>query len=402
MSQSVLFARQPIYDRQNTLHGFELLYRGNAFLPASIQGAKATTEVLVNYCTGIIEKNAHAHLPIFLNVDEAFLLSGMFIPVPPDSIVLEILETVRPSKPIMRALTSLRRQGYILALDDFVFETEKQAFFPLISIIKIDVLGMELHALEHHLAQFNFKGKTLLAEKVEDNVMYDFCMNLGFDLFQGYYLEKPTLVKGQQLTSNKHNLLNLVSNLCRDDISVPEVSDLITTDANLVIKLLKIVNCPLFPFKREVIDIKEAVIKLGLVVVKQWAVILSLVAGSSQPSELFRTLLIRAKACELYAKLLNKDNAQEFFVIGLFSGLDAVLGIDMETLVETVHFPERVKVELLPSGRDKIGVLSLIMAYENRTKVDEDVSLTTETTTKLSDAYWSGVMWTDELMEFLL
>jgi EAL and modified HD-GYP domain-containing signal transduction protein len=286
-------------------------------------------------------------------------------------------------------------------LDDYAFDRDIEPFLPYVSMVKIDVLDFTPDGLEKHMETANLAGKTLLAEKIEDSAMYARCKALGFDLFQGYYLEKPTLVEGKKLATSQQTMLNLVSNLCRDDITVSEVAELITTDPHLIVKLLKIVNCPLFPFKREITDIEEAVIKLGIVVVKQWAVILSLVANSSQPSELFRTLLIRAKTCELYAKLLKRDNPQESFIIGLFSGIDAVLGIDKETVLNTVYFPEHMKQELIQTGKGKVGVLSMVMAFEDRIKAEDQHILSTDTAINLNDAYWSGVMWADEIMHFL-
>jgi EAL and modified HD-GYP domain-containing signal transduction protein len=235
MPDEILFARQPIYDRENGIYGFELLYRGDLLLPPSVQATRASIEVLVNFCTGLIEDNATLGCPIFLNVDEEFITSNVFLPLSPENLVIEVLETVRPTPDVIQALTTLKKQGYTITLDDFVFESGKEVFFPLVSIIKIDVLGMDKSTLKHQLQQFDFTGKTLLAEKVEDKAMYEFCKALGFDLFQGYYLERPTIIQGHNVVGNKHTLLNLISQLCKEDVSVQEVSDLISSDPSLVL-----------------------------------------------------------------------------------------------------------------------------------------------------------------------
>jgi EAL and modified HD-GYP domain-containing signal transduction protein len=396
MSHEVLFARQPIYDRKNTIYGFELLYRGASLATSEDQASRATTEVLVNYCTGLIENNATLGCPIFLNVDEDFITSNPFLPVSPENLVLEVLETVKPTPKVIQSLTTLKRQGYKLALDDFVFEAGSEPFFPLMSIIKIDVLGMDLSTLKQQLQEFKFSGKTLLAEKVEDELTYKACKELGFDLFQGYYLERPTIIEGRNVVGSKQTLLNLVSELCKEDVSVKEVSELIASDPSLVIKILKIVNCPIYPFQHEITNLREAVIKLGIVVVKQWAIILSLVAGSEQPSELFRTLLVRAKTCQRFAVNTKQVSAEDYFIVGLFSGLDAVLRIDMETLLENINFPLHVKQQILSLDDDAQSVLSLVISYE------KGRPLSSRVINKLDDAYWEATIWADELMEFVV
>ncbi len=400
MKEVVLFAKQPVYDMNNQVYGFELLYRGELVTSDKKDGSLATTEVIVNYCTGLIENNTHQCKRIFINVDEEFIKSGNHLHLLPENIVLEILESVRPTPDVIESLTKLRRQGFTIALDNFQFEEGKDAFFPLTSIIKIDITNFSIATLRKELSQLNVTGKILLAEKVEDRKLFDAYKEMGFDLFQGYYLEKPTLVKGQKLTANKQSTLNLVSNLCRSDITVTEVSELISTDPNLVVKVLKIVNCPLYPFKRKIHNIREAVVKLGIEVVKQWGIVLSLVASSNQPNELFRTLLIRAKCCELYAKLTKKQNYQEFFVIGLFSGLDAILNIEMSKLLDAVDFPESIRNELITDKRCDQSILSLVMMFENRIEV-KNLTMTKEQAFQLNDAYWTSIMWADELMQLV-
>jgi EAL and modified HD-GYP domain-containing signal transduction protein len=398
MSHEVLFARQPIYDRENAIYGFELLYRGDLLLPSGGQTARATratTEVLVNYCTGLIEDDATLGCPIFLNVDEEFITSKVFLPISPENLVIEVLETVKPTPEVIDSLTTLRKQGYKLALDDFIFTPGSEAFFPLMSIIKIDVLGMDMSTLKDNLEQFNFSKKILLAEKVEDEATYKICKELGFDLFQGYYLERPTIIEGRNFTGSKQTLLNLVSELCKDDVSVLEVSDLISADPSLVLKILKIINCPFYPFQREITNLREAVIKLGIVVVKQWAIILSLVASSEQPTELFRTLLVRAKVCHLFALSIKHENADDYFVIGLFSGLDAVLGIDMHTLLNNINFPSHVTEELLSLDRGEESILAMVIGYEKGRFLSARVA------DKLDKAYWESILWADELMKFV-
>jgi len=400
MNDTILFAQQPIYDMNNNVYGFELLYRGDLVNSAIVDNAAATTEVLINYCTGIIEPNSHQCKRIFLNVDEEFICSDIPKSLPPENMVLEILETVKPTPNVIKSLTKLRKQGFTLALDDFEFESGKEAFFPLLSIVKIDVSQMSFNYIQQQLKIFSFARKILLAEKVEDKTICNACKEIGFDLFQGYYLERPILIEGKKISANKQALLNLITNMCREDISVLEVSELLLTDPNLVVKILKIVNCPLYPFNREINNIKEAVVKLGIDVVKQWAVVLSLVANSDQPSELFRTLLIRAKTCELYAKLLKKDACQDYFVIGLFSGLDAVLGLEMGRLIETVNLPDKIKKELLPDVRDASGVLATVLLFENRAP-SNGRTLSRENAHQLNDAYWTSTMWAGELMDFI-
>jgi EAL and modified HD-GYP domain-containing signal transduction protein len=269
-----------------------------------------------------------------------------------------------------------------------------------VGIVKVDVINQSLASIRKLISHPQLKGKTLLAEKVESQEMYEECLSLGFELFQGYYLERPKIVVGAQLNVGQQTMMNLLSNLCRSDITVSEVADLIATDPVLVIKIMKIINCPLYPYKREITHLREAVVKLGIEPVKQWAVIFSLVANSSQPSELFRVLLIRAKACELYAKIVYPNDFQEYFLVGLFSSLDAVLGVDKETLYKAVNLPSSITDKLAPTEAKNLpNILSMILSYEQG---DSQLSSNgSNDVDEVNNAYWAGVMWADEIMQFL-
>jgi EAL and modified HD-GYP domain-containing signal transduction protein len=395
-TSEVLFARQPILDESNKLYGFELLYRGNLSLDSNAR--EATLDVIVNCCTGMLDTSNNPIAPIFINLDETFITSELYFPIAPEFVILEILESVTPTPEVLKVLAKLNRQGYVLALDDFTFEEHNHLFLPFISIIKIDVLAFPIDTLQEKLKEFNFSGKTLLAEKIESKEVYDRCVALGFSLFQGYYLEKPQMMMGKKLETSKHAMLRIVNELSHEDISVQEVSDLITTEPFLMLKILKMVNCPIYPSKREITTLKEAVVKLGVMVVKRWAIIFSLLSVSTKPIELFRTLLIRAKHCELYAQAVNDEHKDNYFLIGLFSGLDAILNVDLEAIIGQMKLSDHIKDELL--GHNHHSILNMIKAFE---KVDckQQGELSNETVILLNSCYWQAASWSDELMELV-
>jgi EAL and modified HD-GYP domain-containing signal transduction protein len=58
----------------------------------------------------------------FLNLDRAMLLSGAAHVLDPNGVVLEILESVTVDAEVVAACEALVAAGYVLALDDFVYE----------------------------------------------------------------------------------------------------------------------------------------------------------------------------------------------------------------------------------------------------------------------------------------
>jgi EAL and modified HD-GYP domain-containing signal transduction protein len=395
-----MFARQAIYSANHKVVAFELLYRGEH--NELLTGAQATSTVLVNHCNAIVSEGGTIDKPVFLNIDEEFILSDPFIPFNPQDIVLEILETVRPTQAVLEALNKLRSKGFKFALDDYEFEKGKDALIAISSFIKVDVLGKTERELSRGLKFLLPHNKILLAEKVESLAMFDLCKKLGFKLFQGYHLERPQLISGKKIEGDKQILLNLVATLSHEDVNVDDIADLISAAPSLLMSLLKIVNSTAYSFKRVITSVRDAVILLGIDEVRQWVLILSLVSVSSQPSELFRVLLARAKACELYAAACGKSSPHDYFLIGLFSGLDALLEIDLQTIIDSIKLPAKLRDDILGTSISRVSILTMVKQYESVGPLTgENDSSVNGFSKAMHECYWRAQLWADEMMKRL-
>ncbi|MDO6693576.1 HDOD domain-containing protein [Aliiglaciecola sp. 3_MG-2023] len=406
MNETILFARQPIFDRSCKMVASEILYRGDIFNSDSDdKDLIATRDLLVNVCTSVFNSNINLDLPMLVNVDMGFLDSDYFFPIPPHNLIFEILETVEPSEDVLKRIAELRRLGYQFALDDYVLEPSKFPFFKHIKILKIDILDIDFNKLTVIFPKLKKVGFQLLAEKVEDQESFDKCLDLGFDLFQGYFLEKPVLISGQKIDANKNSALQLVSHLSRHDIETDEVAELISRDPVLTVKILALINCPIYQLVREVKSVKDAVVRLGLNVVKQWAMILTLASNSSQPKELLRTLLIRAKTLSLFSDnpLTGgvKTDSSESFLVGLLSGIDAVFQVEIKDLLDSLTLSDSIKSALLFHDNDLGKLLQNTIGIE---RLDDKVfeRLTKQELELFKKCYSQALTWTDEVMNYLV
>ncbi|WJG10885.1 HDOD domain-containing protein [Aliiglaciecola sp. LCG003] len=405
MEQTVLLARQPVFDVNNRMFACEILYRGTLLeSPEKNRNSQATREVLVNACTSVLNDNINLGLPMLINIDEEFLLSDQFFPVAPQNLIFEILETVPTTEEILNKIRMLRRQGFEFALDDYVLESSKIPFFKYLKIIKVDILAVNMPALKKVMTKLKSTGCMLLAEKVESLEVYEECKALGFDLFQGYYLERPTQVEGKKIGASQQTALRLVSELSRQDIEVAEVAELISQDPILTLKILSLINCPLYQLVRDVNSVRDAVIILGLRVVKQWAMILTLVAESNRPLELFRTLLTRAKTLELYSQTKSdqqhKLDASECFLVGILSGIDAVLEASLENILEHLKLNQEIKLALLSQNNDLGIMLKNSIGIE---RFDSHIfeTLSNQEICSYNRCYRKALAWADEVLSYL-
>lgn len=383
----------------------ELLYRGDAFDNSSDdKNLVATRDLLVNVCTSVINDNINLDLPMLINVDMDFLEADYFFPVPTHNLIFEILETVEPTEAVLKKVSQLRRLGYEFALDDYVLEPSKDALFKYLKILKIDLLDIDFAQLELAFPRLKKAGCLLLAEKIEDQQMFDKCVAMGFDLFQGYFLEKPSIVSGQKIDGNKNSSLQLVAKLSRSDIEATEVAEIISRDPVLTVKILSLINCPIYQLVREIKSVKDAVVRLGLNVVKQWAMILTLASHSSQPNELFRTLLIRAKTLALFSESPItggvKTDSSESFLVGLLSGIDAIFQADIKEILEKLTLSDSIKSALLYNDNDLGKLLENTIGIE---RLDEKVfaRLSKQEIELFRKCYQEALKWADEVMNYL-
>ena len=84
----------------------------------------------------------------------------------------------------------------------------------------------------------------------------------------------------------------------------------------------------------------------------------------NKPLELMMTALVRAKMCEELALTLKESDADEFFTVGLFSVLDALMDKPMEEVLTLVELSPRLRSALLEHSGKMGHVLDDVLAYE--------------------------------------
>lgn len=394
-------ARQSIFNANYEIYGFEFLYRGNRYDVSNSNDAMgATSELLSNLFTAIKKNEKANEFPAFINIDSAFIKSPFFFPSFSENVVLEILEDVVASPEIILRIKSLKQKGFKFALDDFVFEADRLKLLPYVDIVKIDITAISLDTLKKALPILQPYPLILLAEKVETEIEFQECLKLGFDLFQGYFFDKPKLVQGVEISLSKKVTLNLVTELLRDDITINEITTLISCDPRLAIKILLLVNSSYFSLSRKIDSLREAIVILGIKAVQRWAALLLLTTESESPLEIFRILLCRAKALASYAEIRSLNNKDDYFYLGLFSGLHALIGTDLNTLLEQINLNNNLKAAL-KGEKSAIGDKLLILKAIERFDIELD-EFNSKDVELLIQTYWQGIEWADELMDQII
>lgn len=281
----------------------------------------------------------------FINFTEGLLLNENQPFFPHNQVVIEVLEDVKASSEMIESLKKLRKSGYKIALDDYIFNPELAEFETCADFIKVDILEVGPKKLQEHIGRLKDQGIKLLAEKVETREQFEFCRKIGFDLFQGYFFAKPQILKGRSLPSNKLAIIQLLSHVYDPDIDMNVLSTTISQDVALSQKLLKFVSTVDNRFQLS--SIHDAVMRFGLRRLQSWASMLVLSKADDKPMELFKTSLIRAKFCELVGGQVGDHSKDSYFTVGLFSTLDALMDTPLQELLVELNFDDTIKRALL-------------------------------------------------------
>jgi EAL and modified HD-GYP domain-containing signal transduction protein len=396
VSNSVLLARQPIFDADLNLFAYELLFRStyeNSSGVPMIDGDRATTEVINRTFLELGLEKVLGNKRGFINLTRSFLTGERDLPFDNSQIVLEILEDIEIDDHILKSIIDLKNQGYVIALDDFIFKEELRPAVQAAEIIKIDLLALTEAELIEHVTILQKENVALLAEKVETEQQFELCKKLGFKYFQGYFFCKPTILNDKPLPDNKASALRILSELQKEDIDIDSIEMLISQDASLSYKLLRTLNSAAFGLPRKIESIRQGITMLGPKTIKSWVTIIAYSDAEASTSELLTTALVRAKMSELLAGSFDciPDTA---FLVGLFSPLDAILQKPMAELLDTIPLNDDVKNALL-NGDGKLGnLLNFVIPYQQNEVMCIPNNVSIEA---LNNAYLEATEWTDEI-----
>lgn len=397
-----IIARQAIFDKDLNVYAYELLFRTDHNQQesgvSSTSGDDATSQV-INYTfmeLGI-ERVIGNHIA-FINLTRNFILSDDPLPFAHDRVVLEILEDIEADKDIITATQNLVDQGYIIALDDFIFDESLCPLVKLAEIIKIDLLALSEQELKEHVSFLKQRNVKLLAEKVETQEQFKLCQQLGFDYFQGYFFSRPIIIEDKPIPESQFNLLTIIAKLQNPDVKFDDIEQLIRQDVGLSYKLLRLLNSAAVGLPRKIDSIKQGLVILGLKAIKTWTTLITLNALDMTTTELMTHTLIRAKMCEQLAPYFNSQS-ETGFLVGLFSMIDAIMSHSMDELLVSLPLSSEVKQALLSEQGELGQLLHIVIHYEQGLweNIDtEQVSLET-----LGTSYLTATEWTIKTQEAL-
>ncbi|SET11924.1 EAL and modified HD-GYP domain-containing signal transduction protein [Nitrosomonas marina] len=367
----VFLGRLPILDNKQNIVAFELLFRSNQLNKVRVTDNRAASaNVIIDTYGQLGIENVMGKRRGFIKVDAKFLMSDAVFLLPKSQIVFEILRNVEIDDAIIERCKEIRQKGYQIALTGVVQVDERlDRLMPMVNVVKVNVSELESKELVRLIKKLRRWPVLLLAEKVESRETARKCIELGFNMLQGFYFARPEIISGKRIDPSKLSLLKLLLLVVKDS-EVVDIENELKYQPGLSYNLLRMVNSAATGTARTVNSIKRAIMILGRKQLQRWVQILLYSAkqkDGSTSDALIQTASVRGKLLELIAiadRPHDKNHHDRAFMVGVLSLLDTLLGMKMSELVKTLSIQKDMSDALL-SRRGYLGrQLALIEAHE--------------------------------------
>ena len=356
-------ARQPILDARGQVYGYELLFRATREATSFVEPGHASARLISDVVTGPGFDALSDGKRVFLNMSADVLLadvSGLF---DPERVVLELPATLPATPEIAAMCARLHEHGHAMALDGFTPGAAAEPLLPFARFVKVDVLDTPLEDVAALTAALLVKGLTVIAERVETEEAFLAAKAAGCSLFQGYYFCRPQTVSVTAMSANQLTQMQLLAALMQTNVSLMAIEELLKQDTTLSYRVLRTVNSAGFGLRREISSIREALVMLGLDQIRKWASVWTLASLNKGPSELLTMTIVRARTCESVGNALGRAD-QGYFLLGMCSLLDALLGQPMDKVVAELPVNAEIRGALLGESNHARQVLDAVARYE--------------------------------------
>jgi EAL and modified HD-GYP domain-containing signal transduction protein len=362
----VFVARQPIYDSAMAVTAYELLYRHSLHAGKAqiTDPGEATLHVIASAALEIGFERLAGGLPIHVNYPEELLITVPELPIRPELAVIEVLENVPAKAAVIEGINTLRARGHRIALDDYSPRTTDPKLLALADIAKIEINRTTPEELPGLVKDLKARNLKLIAEQVETLEQFEHCIALGFDGFQGNFLQHPQTYRAKRVPSSRLGTLRLVASLQSEDYSLEEVESLLSQNVSMSYHVLRCINSSYYNFPRKIDSIRQAIVILGIDSLRQLCALLCLQGFDDRPPSLYIQAMTRGRMCEQLGRLSGVKDCGPYFITGLFSLLGALVGMPTQKIVEELPLSGSI-TRALVAGEGELGeALQCARAYE--------------------------------------
>ncbi|MEA3371251.1 MAG: EAL domain-containing protein [Campylobacterota bacterium] len=359
-------SKQKIFDSKKKLFAYELLFKDSSDEIAELSSTVSETAKLIisSISSPELDKLLGRSTKAFINVDEHTLTKGMLDVLDNKRFILNILENIELSDKVVAKIIQYKKRGFKISIEHFDSSARMikkfSRLFNFIDIIKMDVMLSEEENLEKVMKKFKGSRIKLLAENIEteeDHVRY---LDMGFDYFQGYYLDKQEVIEVIGSKDPAQFIILQLIKIIKNDNSTEKLEAFIKKQPDLSYKLVEFFNNTKH-FRVHIESLTQVITLMGRDKLLRWLLVYlySESSKNSASKSLLDLAIKRAEKMEEEASAVNKDKA---YLAGMFSMLSSIFETDIKELMNHIQMDRDITSLVL----EKKGIFagSLMRAEE--------------------------------------
>jgi EAL and modified HD-GYP domain-containing signal transduction protein len=337
----------------------------------------------------------------FLDACPSSVRSAHLEDVSPANIVLVLHSSLLQDSANTALLFSLQKRGFGLALRgaslEFIAQNE-----PLLPCIGYFLLDYDDQAFTEIVKLLNYRQPAafVVAEKVPDWAAFDVCASQNsLSFFENLCCTPRSNLALKKLSSGAQQIVQLMQ-MVRENVDIRHLEKVLQSDATLSFQLLRYINSASFGLSVEIQSLKHAVAMLGYTPLFRWlTLMLARTSLDGFSPALLKVSIVRGRFAELLARdFFSKDEAENLFLVGMFSRLDHLLGIPIEQVLKDVMLPEPVNQALITRSGIYGPFLALAEVSERQSGAAADLAASLLITPeRVNQAHLSALVWARRL-----
>jgi EAL and modified HD-GYP domain-containing signal transduction protein len=355
--------RQPIINSKAKIIAYDLLYResghsdNNGFTAAVITNLLLSMESILGKHFGFIRVNRE-----FLDYDIIDLL-------PYEKVVFSLFSDTVIDEELVQRMLSLKAQGYFFALNECVYDDgtiQKYAsILPFLSYLKIDASRSDLLLVGRNIPLLHEVGIEVIGTKIETQDMYDLCLSMKLDAFQGYFISEPNIIENASFSQEQASVVHLW-NLLQRDVEMAELVDAFQQNHAISLKLLRFINSAAFSLRNPVSSIKQVLTLMGRDPISSWIMLMMFSDVHSQVSQRVPLMLMVVNRTEIMIALVrffnpkvSKEDVSKAYFTGMLSLIHLLFHMPQREVLAKLNITAEIEDAVL----DGIGFYGELLDF---------------------------------------
>ncbi|MEG0091923.1 MAG: EAL domain-containing protein [Oscillospiraceae bacterium] len=365
----VFIARQPIFDKNEKLYAYELLYRDGAkgnFAQVT-DGSFATSSLVSDALTVFGMSTLTDSKPAFINFTKQLVMEDFALVLQPQEVVIELLEDIQVDAALVTKVQYLKKKGYTIALDDYVGDESFDILLPLADIIKVDFQLLTEEERKAIPLRLKSRKVKLLAEKVESYAEFKNAVSYGYSLFQGYFFARPKMLSKKSANVSASTCVKILNELSETEPRIDRVAKLVQSDAVLTYKLFQMMSTLKYYRGFAINTVMNALVRLGFSETRRWTVLMMAKENNNGKSdELIKIAYIRGIFMQRLTEISGSPSrSDDAFLLGMFSFMDVIMETPMEDILKDLTLPRDIVAALLNTQDNVLKrILDFVKQYE--------------------------------------